>query len=93
MKERLALTLSWAALINFAFLWATVGYTVFMALPAQMETMLGDEDFWLMLVASPTMWLTLWILTGSARILPWRRPPKTSSDLTLPVKRFGHPDK
>ena len=80
MKERLALTLSWAALINFAFLWATVGYTVFMALPAQMETMLGDEDFWLMLVASPTMWLTLWILTDSARILPWRRPEQAEEE-------------
>ena len=80
MKERLALTLSWAALINFAFLWATAGYTVFMAPPAQMETMLGDEDFWLMLVASPTMWLTLWILTGSARILPWRRPEQAEEE-------------
>ena len=80
MKERLALTLSWAALINFAFLWATVGYTVFMAPPAQMETMLRDEDFWLMLVASPTMWLTLWILTGSARILPWRRSERAEEE-------------
>jgi len=71
--QRLALTLSWAALINFAFLWATVGYTVFMAPPAQMETMLGDEDFWLMLVASLAMWLTLWILTGSLRIVAWRK--------------------
>ena len=66
MKERFLLAVSWGA-----FGWALVCLFVFASTSPQYYV----RDFFSHFepYISPAVWLVLWIVTGSPRILPWRQ--------------------
>ncbi len=71
LKGRLILTLSWGA-----FAWANfvAGALIIGGLTlgwqAQVPT---NRTEWLLVGASPLIWFLLYMLTGRARILPWKQ--------------------
>ena len=68
MKERFLLTVSWGA-----FAWAAY-ICLALALNADnLGRLVSQDEFLLAAAISPAVWLVLWIVTGSPRILPWRK--------------------
>ena len=81
MKERFLLAVSWLAFANAAFIGLllsleALGFskqdlpTIASMVNAYQDLMLGSET--LAFVLSPFIWVVLWIVTGSPRILPWK---------------------
>ena len=69
MKERLILAVSWGA-----FVWACWCLVIF-ANVMSLDDGRIDKDFFshAIVYISPAVWLVLWIVTGSSRILLWRK--------------------
>ena len=71
MKERFLLAVSWA---TFAWL-LFMCYAFYMMLVVHGESLsqavIEGDVGWAILIC-PAVWLVLWIVTGSPRILPWR---------------------
>ena len=70
MKERFLLTVSWAT-----FAWALFVCVVVVGglLRGDLERMASNDGFFSLVAISPAIWVVLWIVTGSPRILPWRK--------------------
>ena len=70
LKGRLILMLSWSAFAwaNFVFGAMIVGGFT-RGWQAQMPS---NNEEWLLVGASPIVWFLLFMLTGRARIVPWR---------------------
>ena len=71
MKERFLLALSWGALAWFGGWWGFAA--VHILFYDDRVGIFGEEVFWMFIAVSPVVWLTLWIVTGKSRILPWRK--------------------
>ena len=75
MKERFLLAASWGV-----FIW-TVAFCVYSPFSAIDRINYGvplrpdewEQYMWVFLFTTPVFWLTLWIVTGKSRILPWRK--------------------
>ena len=71
LKGRLIFTLSWSA-----FAWANfvIGALVLSGLPRGWEAQIpANRAEWLLVCASPLIWFLLYMVTGRARILPWKK--------------------
>ena len=82
MKERFLLAVSWLAFANAAFLGLVLSLAVLgikggdLPLLDSMASVYEDlmlNSLTLAVGLSPSIWLVLWIVTGSPRILPWRK--------------------
>tara|TARA_Y100000385_G_scaffold25212_1_gene24135 strand:+ start:69 stop:290 length:222 start_codon:yes stop_codon:yes gene_type:complete len=70
LKGRLILMLSWSA-----FAWANfvVGAMIVGGFTRGWQAQMpSNNDEWLLVGASPIVWFLLFMLTGRARIVPWR---------------------
>ena len=70
LKGRLILMLSWSA-----FAWANfvVGAMIVGGLTRGWQAQMpSNNEEWLLVGASPIVWFLLFMLTGRARIVPWR---------------------
>ena len=70
LKGRLILMLSWSA-----FAWANfvVGAMIVGGFTRGWQAQMpSSNDEWLLVGASPIVWFLLFMLTGRARIVPWR---------------------
>ena len=70
LKGRLILMLSWSA-----FAWANfvVGAMIVGGFTRGWQAQMpSNNDEWLLVGASPIIWFLLFMLTGRARIVPWR---------------------
>ena len=70
LKSRLILMLSWSA-----FAWANfvVGAMIIGGFTRGWQAQMpSNNDEWLLVGASPIVWFLLFMLTGRARIVPWR---------------------
>lgn len=71
MKERFLLAVSWGALAWALFVcWAVWNAVVVDG--RSLSRVLGSDDGFIIFI-SPAVWTVLWIVTGSPRILPWRK--------------------
>ena len=71
LKGRLIFTLSWSA-----FAWANfvIGALVIGGLTSGWEAQIpANRADWLLVCASTLIWFLLYMLTGRARILPWKK--------------------
>jgi hypothetical protein len=71
LKGRLIFTLSWSA-----FAWANfvIGALVLSGLTRGWEAQIpASRAEWLLVCASPLIWFLLYMVTGRARILPWKK--------------------
>ena len=74
MKDRFLLAVSWGL-----FVW-TVAFCVWIPFSAIDRINYGvplrpyewEQYMWILSI-TPAVWLVLWIVTGSPRILPWRK--------------------
>ena len=74
MKERLLLAVSWGNFLFFVLLCGLVLSASTGAItPPSAAKIFTDKDFLMFLAISPAVWLVLWIVTGSSRILLWRK--------------------
>ena len=75
MKERFLLAVSWGAFLNFVVLWGVVLVALMKSASAvdSAAQIFTSGLFWMWLAPSLAVWLVLWIVTGSPRILPWRK--------------------
>ena len=70
LKGRLILMLSWSA-----FAWANfvVGAMIVGCVTRGWQAQMpSNNEEWLLVGASPIVWFLLFMLTGRARIVPWR---------------------
>ena len=70
LKVRLILMLSWSA-----FAWANfvVGAMIVGGVTRGWQAQMpSNNEEWLLVGASPIVWFLLFMLTGRARIVPWR---------------------
>ena len=70
LKARLIFTLSWSA-----FAWANfvVGAMIIGGFTRGWQSQMpGNSAEWLLVGASPIAWFLLYMLTGHARIVPWK---------------------
>ena len=80
MKERVLLTVSWATFAWALFACYAVGANVLRDGVDDLERMASNDGFFSLVAISPVVWLVLWIVTGSPRILPWRKPSRTAKE-------------
>ena len=73
MKERFLLAVSWATLAWALFVCYAVAAAVLRDGIGELERMASHDEFLTLVAISPVVWLVLWIVTGSPRILPWRK--------------------
>ena len=73
MKERFLLTVSWATFAWALFGSYAVGANVLRDGIGDFERMASTDGFYTSVAISPVVWLVLWIVTGSPRILPWSK--------------------
>ena len=84
MKERFLLAVSWVTFAVVLFVLSTLAVETARAITelpigGLHEILLAiaqgatNRNEWLLIVSPPVVWLTLWIVTGSPRILPWRK--------------------
>ena len=73
MKERLILAVSWATFAWSLFVCYAAGANVLRDGIGDLERMASTDGFYTLVAISPAVWLVLWIVTGSPRILPWRK--------------------
>ena len=84
MKDRFLLLVSlvpWAAFAWFLFICYAVvatfyGYTGI----EDFHRLLNDDEFLMSAAISPAVWFATWFVTGSPRILPWRKPSQTAKE-------------
>ena len=73
MKERFVLAVSWATFAWALFVCVNLVASVLRDGIGDLERIASNDEFLTLIAISPAVWAALWIVTGSPRILPWRK--------------------
>ena len=73
MKERFLLTVSWATFAWALFVCYALVANVLKGGVDELEYVASRDGFFFLVAISPAVWFATWFVTGSPRILPWRK--------------------